>query len=410
LTIDPLNVADAALNYNVVITGTCTPPVTSVDVSLTINSAPAITTEPVDQSVNTNESASFTVVATGTALTYQWRKGTVNLVDAGNISGATTATLTINPVTAVDAASDYNVIVSGACTPGDTSANAALTILGEGTVITVEPVESVVCDGSAATFSVTAVGASLSYQWRLGDVNLVDGGNISGATTATMIIDPVSSLDVASDYNVIVSILGVPVDTSDYIALVLNTPPVITGNPVTQTSCAGILSTFTVTAIGSDLTYQWRRGTTNLVDGGNISGATTNTLVINPVTNADEATDYNVVVSGACSPSVTSNYVSLEITDVGIYDLIFGTSKDAIKMYPSPFENTVNIVINNDLYAQMVEAYELRIYNVLGTLVIHTRLVDQMTVIETRGLKQGVYFFQVSDKNKSIQSGKIVSK
>jgi hypothetical protein len=33
-----------------------------------------------------------------------------------------------------------------------------------------------------------------------------------------------------------------------------------------------------------------------------------------------------------------------------------------------------------------------------------------MTVIETRGLKQGVYFFQVSDKNKSIQSGKIVSK
>ncbi|PIZ06797.1 MAG: hypothetical protein COY57_00075, partial [Flavobacteriales bacterium CG_4_10_14_0_8_um_filter_32_5] len=64
---------------------------------------------------------------------------------------------------------------------------------------------------------------------------------------------------------------------------------------------------------GTNLTYQWRIGTINLVDGGNISGATTPTLTINPATISDTASDYNVVISGTFPPSITSNFVSLTI-------------------------------------------------------------------------------------------------
>jgi hypothetical protein len=53
---------------------------------------------------------SFNVLATGTGLSYQWRKGTTNLTDGGTISA--TATLTINPTVSGDAASDYNVIIT----------------------------------------------------------------------------------------------------------------------------------------------------------------------------------------------------------------------------------------------------------------------------------------------------------
>ena len=80
-------------------------------------SAPLIITQPTDQSTCDGGSVSFTVSATGTGLTYQWRKGIVNLIDGGNISGATTATLTINPATILDVASNYNVVVSGTFLP-----------------------------------------------------------------------------------------------------------------------------------------------------------------------------------------------------------------------------------------------------------------------------------------------------
>jgi hypothetical protein len=66
----------------------------------------AIGTQPATaQTVCSGTSESFNVLATGTGLSYQWRKGTTNLTDGGTISGAATATLTINPTVSGDAAS-----------------------------------------------------------------------------------------------------------------------------------------------------------------------------------------------------------------------------------------------------------------------------------------------------------------
>ena len=56
------------------------------------------------------------------ALSYQWRKGGVPLSDGGSISGSTTGTLTINPVSFADAGS-YDVVVTDSC--GSTTSNPA---------------------------------------------------------------------------------------------------------------------------------------------------------------------------------------------------------------------------------------------------------------------------------------------
>jgi hypothetical protein len=98
-------------------------------IGLLVNQILAIGTQPATaQTVCSGTSASFNVLATGTGLSYQWR-GTTNLTDGGTISGAATATLTINPTVSGDAASDYNVIITGTapCTPL-TSNNATLVI------------------------------------------------------------------------------------------------------------------------------------------------------------------------------------------------------------------------------------------------------------------------------------------
>src|SRR5665213_2247672 len=310
LTINPVSLLDAATNYNVVISSTCSSNDTSIDVSLILNASTIITTQPADQTACVGDSVSFSVNATGSGLTYQWRKGNVNLINGGNISGATTAMLTMNPVSLLDAATNYNVVISSTCSSNDTSIDVSL-ILNASTIITTQPADQTACVGDSVSFSVNATGSGLTYQWRKGNVNLINGGNISGATTAMLTINPVSLLDAATNYNVVISSTCSPNDTSIDVSLILNAATIITTQPADQTACVGDSVSFTVNATGSGLTYQWRKGNVNLINGGNISGATTAMLTINPVSLLDAATNYNVVISSTCSSNDTSIDVSL---------------------------------------------------------------------------------------------------
>jgi len=309
LTIDPVSIMDAGLNYNVIVTGACSSD-TSINASLTVNAPSVIITEPVNQIACVGDSISFTVAATGTNLTYQWRNGTIN------ISGATNDTLTIDPVSIMDAGLNYNVIVTGACS-SDTSINASLTV-NAATVIITEPVNQTACPGDSISFTVAAAGANLTYQWRNGTVN------ISGATNDTLTIDPVSILDAGLNYNVIVT-GACSSDTSINASLVVNTETVIITSPVSQAVCVGDSVSFFVVASGSGLTYQWRRGTVNLINGGNISGATSDTLTINPVTLADTAFNYNVVVTGGCTSLILPS-LAVDLKSAGDFGILAGTA------------------------------------------------------------------------------------
>ncbi|MGH7979078.1 MAG: beta strand repeat-containing protein, partial [Limisphaerales bacterium] len=94
-------------------------------------------------------------------------------------------------------------------------------------------------------------------------------------------------------------------------------PPTITQEPVptvvtTNGSCA-----FFVTAVGDNVTYQWYRNQAKLSDGGNISGATSDSLVISPAGTADQFTGpsdgYYCVVSGAGNFSIDTDTNTLTL-------------------------------------------------------------------------------------------------
>ncbi|HEV7402144.1 MAG TPA: Calx-beta domain-containing protein [Chthoniobacteraceae bacterium] len=75
---------------------------------------PSIGTQPQGQSIAAGRNAQFSVTASGFGtLTYQWLFNGLAITDGGNISGATTATLTITGAVAADAGS-YTVAVSNA--------------------------------------------------------------------------------------------------------------------------------------------------------------------------------------------------------------------------------------------------------------------------------------------------------
>ena len=301
LTINPVNIIDAASNYNVIVSGLCLPNDTSINVSLTVNTSPVITTQPANLTACAGNSVSFSVIASN-AINYQWRKGNTPLINGVTISGATSATLTINPVSVTDAALNYNVVIIGTCS-NDTSTNAYL-VVNIPPSITTQPVDQTVCAGSSVSFSVVASGGT--YEWRKGTTDLIDGGTISGANTATLTINPVNITDTALNYNVIITGLCFPNDTSVNVSLSVNSEPIIITQPINQTICAGDSVSFTVVATGGNLTYQWRKGLIPLINGVNISGATSATLTINPATIIDIATNYNVVVSGGCIGTDTS--------------------------------------------------------------------------------------------------------
>ena len=177
------------------------------------------------------------------------------------------------------------------------------------TGIDIQPINTSACVGDTAMFIVSASGTAITYQWRKGTVNLIDGGNISGATNDTLIIFPVSIADTASNYNVMIN--GNPDQISDFVSLTLNSDAKIISQPTNQKTCAGGTANFAVTATGTGLSYQWKNGLVDLIEGGNISGSQTNMLQINNVAISDTSSFYNVVVTGDCASTETSINVSL---------------------------------------------------------------------------------------------------
>lgn len=90
-----------------------------------------IITQPKDAAAAVGENTGFSVVASGTGLTYQWQintgSGFENISNGGKYSGADTAALSITDFETGMAGSVYRVIVTGTEAPAATSDNAVLT-------------------------------------------------------------------------------------------------------------------------------------------------------------------------------------------------------------------------------------------------------------------------------------------
>ena len=96
----------------------------------------------------------------------------------------------------------------------------------------------------------------------------------------------------------------------------ITTPPSITTDPVSVTAPIGAFVPFTVAADGFNMTYQWYRNGTNLVDGGDISGAQSSTLIVSPISAADAASGANgywCQITGAGGYTTNSTKASLTL-------------------------------------------------------------------------------------------------
>lgn len=302
---------------------------TSSSANLEVNTAPTVTTDPSSVTVCADDDPNFSVVATGSGLTYQWQEddggGFNNLANGGVYSGALTASLSITDVTVGMSGYDYQCVVSGTCTPNDISAAATMTVLAAPNV-TVDPSDDAACDGDNASFSVTATGTAISYQWQENDgggfSDIADGGVYGGVSTATLSLTGVTTGMNGYDYRCEVTNSDCPLDQSASAELTVETSPTVTSNPSAQLVCPDDDPTFSVVATGSNLTYRWQvdegSGYGNISNGGVYSNATTATLNITDVTAGMDGFLYRCRVSGSCTPNVNSTGALLTVRAVPV--------------------------------------------------------------------------------------------
>ncbi|MEZ5018220.1 MAG: T9SS type A sorting domain-containing protein [Flavipsychrobacter sp.] len=316
--------------YRCIVSGVCTPSVTSTARTLTVHTLPAITANPTNKNVCDGSNTTFSVTTTGTGISYQWQVSTnsgttwTNVTNIGIYSGSNTATLALTGASLAINGYQYRCMVNSVCAPSVTSTAATLTML---TLpgFTAQPVNSVICLGSNASFSVSATGTAVTYQWQVSTngggtwSNVSNGGVYSGATTATLnLAAPAASFN-NNQYRCIISGSCTPSVTSNARLLTVNTPPAITGNPSNNAICDGNNVSFSCSATGTGITYQWQANTgsgfTNISNGSSgtggftYNGATSSTLSITNANLGLNNAQFRCVVSGAspCTPATTSS-------------------------------------------------------------------------------------------------------
>jgi hypothetical protein len=270
-----------------------------------------IVTPPASIAVSTNQTATFTVVASGSSPTYQWQ--TNNGGGWFNITGATGASYTTPPEPLVNNGLQFRCVVSVSCNSSSTNSPAAtltvVTCLTAG-VTGPTPSSQTVNVGDTATFSVAGTGTAPTYQWQSSPDNSSWSpiGNATNASYTTPVQGSVGSsffrcaVSNACDTSSVTSgsaMMSVVCNTAG-ISGFTQTP----ANPVT----GGLPVTFSVVGSGSHRTFQWQ------TNGVNVPGATNSSYTTLPTTEVPyDGMSVQCTVSVACDNSSQSLSGSISI-------------------------------------------------------------------------------------------------
>jgi autotransporter-associated beta strand protein len=274
-----------------------------VAITVTVDAPPVISASPTNLTVGANSPASFYVTATGAGLTYQWQVSGDGGTTFTNVTGNGTAASYTNLSAALsDNGLQYQVIVSGTCNPSTTSTPPALltVIFSPKAVVSGD---ATICLGGSTLISAALTGTA---PW---DVYWSDGVTQTGVASspATRNVSPGVSTVYTVTNLVDQNFTAFLSDLTGSASVAVNYSPAITVQPTNIAVCASSPVVFDVAATGASLTYQWQVSG----DGGttftNISATATNASYTNLVTAlSDNGYQYQVIVSGACNPAVTS--------------------------------------------------------------------------------------------------------
>ncbi len=345
LKIKPTSTSESTHEFRAVLTNAHTGSTNSTAATLTVNTAacaasPAIGTQPSNQTVTEPATASFnikegTIPANCTAATIQWELSTNSGTSWTPVTGATSATYTINPTHTSETGHELRAVLTN--THGSTTSTAAtLTVnaaaCAASPAIGTQPSNQTVTEPAEASFTVVegaipANCAAASIQWEVstnggGSWTPVSGTNFSGATSATLKIKPTSTSESTHEFRAVLTNAHTGSTNSTAATLTVNTAacaasPAIGTQPSNQTVTEPATASFnikegTIPANCTAATIQWELSTNSGTSWTPVTGATSATYTINPTHTSETGHELRAVLTNTHG-STTSTAATLTV-------------------------------------------------------------------------------------------------
>lgn len=345
--------------YKCVVTGTCSS-ATSNAATLTVNSLPAITSQPSASTVCAGTGTSFSVGASGTNLTYQWQVSTDGGVNYNNVTGAiysgsTTSTLTLSSSVSTSYNNYYyRCVVSGTCTPSVNSSGAKLTVNSTPTAPSSISGYNSICANTNQYYSTTAVSGATSYSWTLPSgwtgssttnaINLVNN-----SSSGTLSVAASNACGTSSATNLAITVSNLPAPTPSF--SIDNAVQCLSGNSFTFTNASTPSAGTTITSLdwtfGDAATSTSSTPTHSYSNAGTYNVILTTTASNSCVASLSKAVTVNpaptAVITGTtsiCSGSSTDLTVTL--TGTAPWTLVYSGSNSPITINSSPYTISVS--------------------------------------------------------------------
>lgn len=301
--------------YRCIVTGECNSVDTSTAITLSVSNLYAtLTQQPEDSAICEFFNATFTVAGSNIA-SYQWQvdmgSGTfTNLANNSTYIGTKTSQLYIQ-----SAPSAMNGYIYR-CKLGECSYSDVATLyVNSNTVINAQPQNAYTCGTGAVLFQVDAIAAGINYEWEVDSLNgmgfqaVLDNSVYNGSATAQLQLTNATAL--MNGYKFRCGIYNTCTFTVTYTQealLTYTTAPAIILQPTNVITCEQATAQF-VTQTAATTSYLWYinkgNGWNPLIDTGNVSGTTTDTLQLGNVSMSNNGTRIRCLIGGcAYSDSV----------------------------------------------------------------------------------------------------------
>ena len=201
----------------------------------------------------------------------------------------------------------------------------------------------------------------------------------------------------------------------------VNPKPSITNQPANTSKYTTQMATFSITAAGLPTGYQWQQQTAstatwlNITNGGIYGGATTHTLTLSGVTVSMNGYKYRCIVSGQCSPAITSNSATLSVAKLSSSSDVTTISSprfisvagevqnnnSTLLAYPNPTPGKLSLIVNNF----NLDKATVRVADARGKLImvqeVNISSSKHNLLLSINSAANGSYIIQVSQPGKS---------
>ncbi|MBR4948285.1 MAG: leucine-rich repeat domain-containing protein [Clostridiales bacterium] len=345
----------------------------SAEASLLVRKALTILTQPENCSGAPGETATFTVVAEGSGLKYQWQTyKNGSWTNCSTKDGAKTATLSLEMKDSRHG-SKYQCVITDKYGVSLTTKEVTMTV-AKPLEIKQHPANVTGKEGEMATFKVVAEGSGLKYQWQVFKNGAWTNCSVNdGAKTDTLTLEIKASRDGSRYQCVVTDRTGASV-TSNEATITARDLFILVNNPETEISAVrGTYVDFTIEAHGDGLKYQWQVFKNGKWTNCSVKdGAKTDTMTLEAKMSRD-GLKYHCVVTDKYGQSQTSNDITLCVIDIVIIERSINSPE-----VTAP--DITNFVATN--YCDDTETVEVPVTEATAEVVEASEVVEIEEVIE----------------------------